>query len=99
MLDLLNEYGVLFIGFFDWKASNLFEYEEMEKFVSEKGYHVKDFGDGAIFSFISTKEISDDFFDKYQNLEERLNHISDNNILDKYLTMDLDVFRSKVYEL
>ncbi len=99
MLDLLNEHGVLFIGFFDWKALSLFEYEEMEKFVNVKGYHIKDFGDGAIFSFISTKEISDDFFDKYQDLEERLNHISGNNILDKYLTMDLDVFRSKVYEL
>ena len=95
MENLLNEYGVLVIGFFDYKDIEAKEYNTMVEIALDNDYYFNDVGDGAVEPFVSTKkEIDNIFLAKYSSLQFDLD--DDVKILNDYYTTDIDVFMNKI---
>ena len=101
MGELLEEYGVLVIGFFDWKKFSESESNMLSKLVEKYDYFYTDDGDGAYTPFVTKKEINNDFLETYEELSDELYELSHGKetVKDEYFTMEVEEFRDRIMSL
>lgn len=97
---LFNEYGILFIGFFDWKELSESEYNLLMKVVTDNGLYFDDCGDGAFNPFVSKKKLDSSFKKTYNDINDEISDMSVNKtVIDDYIIFDLSKFRDKISKI
>ena len=96
MKTLLEEYGVVCIGFFDWKQFTKKAYEHLEKTVALRGYNICDYGDGAYELIVSKKPIDENFKVIVNEIKNELEDFSKKSVLDSYTFYEVDDFNDKL---
>lgn len=96
---LFNEYGILKIGFFDWKEVSDSDFILIEHLVKSKGYFLTSFGDGAVEVIISKIKLDKTFFTVFKELENESNSSEKDTKIDEMREFDFNTFKESVTKI
>lgn len=96
---LFNEYGIIKIGFFDWRSVSDSDFILIEHLVKSKGYILTSFGDGAVEVIISKNKLDKTFFSSLQELYHETNSFLQKSKIDEITEFDFDTFKEYVTQI